>query len=75
MLLQDMRKVQKRRDREAALRAGLVTAAIYNVNRKRGTRSLKPTDFIKSEPAILTPEQMEAEMDRWAKSTNRRIEA
>lgn len=55
------------------LRAGLIAASIYNVNRKKGSRAFQPDDFIRKPPKLLSPEQMYREFSRWAKTTNQTI--
>ena len=56
------------REKAAVLRAGLVAATVYNVNRKKGNRAAKPSDYLRKEAVILSPGQMEREMDTWASS-------
>ncbi len=55
-------------DRAAALRAGLIAATILNVNRRKGTRVIQPTDFVRMPDDYLSPEQAVAVMDAWALS-------
>lgn len=55
-------------ERAKSLRAGLIAAAIYNVNLPRGSRKLKSTDFVSMPDDYLTPEMAQSEMDGWAKS-------
>jgi len=56
-------------DRGACLRAGLITAAIYNVNLKKGARRYKATDFVAMPDDYLTPEQAKTQLDAWARET------
>ena len=49
---------ESRREHSAALRAGLVASAIYNVNRKPGTRTLKPSDFVRERKGIEPVQQI-----------------
>lgn len=52
-------------------RAGMITAAIYNVNRKKGARPLKASDFYtERKTALLEPEDALEAMDSWAKAHN-----
>ena len=59
------------RDRQANLRAGLIAATIVNVNRKKGTRMLKPEDFLKSPREYMSVEEGTQFMDRWARGINK----
>lgn len=61
--------------RAAALRAGLVTAAIYNVHRRKGTRAYRAGDFLKQPTRILTPQELEQMLDGWSTSQNARKKA
>jgi hypothetical protein len=70
-LLGKMAEVHEAEERAAVLRAGLVAATVHNVHRRKGTRAAKPSDYLKKPPAILDPSQMEAEMDAWAKASNK----
>jgi hypothetical protein len=70
-----LRQIEKRRvseEKAAVLRSGLVAATVYNVHRKKGSRAAKPTDFIRQEARVLSPEEMERQMDAWARSVNRK---
>lgn len=61
------------RDRNATLRSALIAATIVNVHRKKGSRLIKPSDFIVEPPRpedFLTAEQAVSFMDRWAASQN-----
>jgi len=69
-LVKEIVAVEARRERSAALRAGLVASAIYNVHRKKGARTLKPTDFIRTEPKTLSPQAMREELIAWARDIN-----
>lgn len=75
VLVDEIGQREQALQRAAALRAGLVTSAIYNVNRKKGTAAYQPRDFVREEPKTLSPEQMRAAMDRWAGTVNRSHEA
>lgn len=59
------------RDRAANLRAGLVASAIYNVHRKKGSRVVKPSDFLKQPARYMSPKEAATFMDRWARGVNR----
>lgn len=74
-LLEEIGARERQRQKADSLRAGLIAAAIYNVNRKRGSRALTASDFVEEEPVILSAEQMEAEFARWAKAVNRTVKA
>lgn len=52
----------ERREQANYWRAGLVASAIYNVNRKKGKKALKPDDFIprRKRRRRQTPQQMAA---------------
>lgn len=73
-LLYQIGEREKRLQIAATERAGLVASMIYNVNRKRGRRALKPGDFVKRPPRVLTPEEWEQVTDSWMKATNRGLE-
>lgn len=45
-LLDQIVDLESRRERAAALRAGLVASAVYNVHRRKGAKALKPSDFV-----------------------------
>jgi hypothetical protein len=64
-----------RRDeaKAATLRAGLVAAAIYNVNRRKGAKPVKASDFVKEPPKPITADEMAAVFKSWAQSHNRRM--
>lgn len=66
---------ERQRERQAALRAGLVASAIYNVHRKRGQRALRPSDFVRGERKYMTVEEARRYMDAWAREHNKGIEA
>lgn len=55
---------------EAALRAGLIAASIYNTTPGRRGRALRPEDFVRMPPKIVTAKEMEAALDAWASSHN-----
>jgi hypothetical protein len=63
-----------RRDeaKAATLRAGLVAAAVYNVNRRKGAKPIKATDFVREPPRPITADEMAALFKGWARSYNRR---
>lgn len=65
-------KAKRWRAEQAAAnqRAGLITAAIYNVHRKKGKRPLQAKDFFKAPPKIVSPEEMEAALDSWLERHN-----
>lgn len=72
-----MKEYAERRndDQRAAIeRAGIVAAAVYNVNRKKGARWIKPSDFIATRPHEVTPEQFATLMKGWARSHNRTVQ-
>src|SRR6266576_1006183 len=56
-------------DRGACLRAGMITAAIYNVNLRKGQRRYRATDFVAMPDDYLTPEQAKTQLDAWARET------
>jgi hypothetical protein len=57
------------------LRAGLIAAAVYNVNRKKGARMLQASDFVVMPDDFLAPEDAASYMDAWAASQNSPIVA
>ena len=64
-----MAKLRTDDARAAALNAGLVAAAIYNVNRKKGAPAFEAQDFVSmGEADFMTPAQAQAHMDGWARS-------
>ena len=66
-----MAEAQEAKEKAAVLRAGLVAATVYNAHRKKSSRAAKPSDFLKKKAADLSPEQMEAELDAWARTANK----
>ena len=62
---------RKAEEKASVLRAGIIASTIYNVHRKKGTRAARPRDYLREDPGILSPEEMEMEMDAWARSTNK----
>jgi hypothetical protein len=56
----------------ATLRAGLVAAAIYNVNRRKGAKVIKPQDFVREPAKPVDPNQMAEVFKAWARAHNRR---
>ena len=74
-LLDALRERREGEAKAAVLRAGVVAAAIYNVNRKKGAPMVKPRDFLAEAPKALPPAALERAFDAWARDTNRRIEA
>lgn len=76
--LAEILKQKREQERAAYLRAGLVAATIVNVNRKRGSRMVQPSDFIRELPRdedFMDVEEAVAMMDRWAKTTNQLAQA
>lgn len=57
-------EAHERRERGAYWRAGLITAALINVHRDKGSRPAKPEDFVPRRQRQIrheqTPEQMAA---------------
>ncbi len=69
-------KARQRYERQANLRAGLVAATIINVHRKRGTRLVRPGDFLKvprTAAQYMSLEEGQKHMGRWAKKVNAHI--
>ena len=58
--------------RDANLRAGLVAATIYNVNRRKGTRMLKPSDFLTQPVRHMSVGEARTFMDQWAEGQNQK---
>lgn len=73
-LLYQIGEREKRLQIAATERAGLIASMVYNVNRRKGRRALKPSDFVKREPRRLTPEEWERELDGWMRATNKGLE-
>jgi hypothetical protein len=71
-LLEAIAERDAARERAANLRAGLVAAAVYNVHRRKGAQPIRPEDFLREEPKVLTPEEMEQMMDGWMLTHNAR---
>lgn len=77
-LLEELAEREARQERNAALRAGLVAAAIYNVHRRKGTQALKPEDFVRPERErvkILPAAEMAKRLQAWAEAHNKRVRA
>ena len=55
-------------NRQAILCAGLVAAAVYNVNRRQGARMIQPGDFLPEEVVIVSPERATALFTGFAQS-------
>jgi len=47
----------------------MITAAIYNVNLRKGQRRYRATDFVAMPDDYLTPEQAKTQLDAWARET------
>lgn len=65
------RKMEQERARY--MRAALVAATIVNVNRRKGSRLVRPSDFIRVRPRpedYMSPEQAAKFMMRWASEQN-----
>jgi len=52
--------------------AGMITAAVYNVNRKQGTKPFTPDDFLLRKPEVQAadPADLFAAFKRWAEGLN-----
>jgi len=77
-LLEKMAEKALAEEKAATLRAGLIAAAVYNVNRKKGSRPIKPQDFLarSANPVVeVEPEEMERLLDAWAGTVNKRFDA
>lgn len=57
----------------AALRAGLIASSNYNTapGRKPGSKTYKPSDFVRNKPKDLSPEEIRQELLGWARAVNR----
>lgn len=55
---------ERHRGEGDTLRAGLIASAIYNTNRKKGGKIVKPHDFLPKRQ--LTPEEQRQKMLAWA---------
>ena len=65
----------EQQERSAVLRAGLVASAVYNVHRKKGSKALRPEDFLRKKRKILSPEEFADVMSTWADTHNQKAEA
>lgn len=74
-LLEAMVEKAQAEGKAATLRAGLIAAAVYNVNRKKGAYFLQPKDFLDEPPVLLDPETMEIHLDAWARTANKEFKA
>lgn len=74
-MLAEIAEMLKEQRKHEALCAGLGASATYNVNRKKGARALKASDFVRGERRHMSPEQAARFMDRWAADINQRHEA
>lgn len=74
-LLDEIVERESRQERAASLRAGLVTSAIYNVNRKRGTAAYKPSDFVAKagKDRVLSPSDLAKAFDAFTEDHNRKV--
>jgi hypothetical protein len=66
---------QKIETRSADLRAGLVAATIHNVFRKKGSRPVRPIDFLQGPRRHMSVEDSKLVMDRWARSVSQGLPA
>ena len=70
-LMDDLVDIESRREKNAALRAGLVASAVYNVHRPKNMKALKASDFVKEEKkAELTAKQERDWWYAWAQDQN-----
>lgn len=63
-------------ERARLLRAALITSAIYNVNRKRGTPPIRPQDFIRRPPRkedYMSIEEGLKAMGDWVEHQNKKV--
>jgi hypothetical protein len=66
-------EIRRNEQKSATLRAGLVAASVYNVHRRKGTKPVKPQDFIKEGPQVVSAQVMAAAFKSWAGAHNRRL--
>jgi hypothetical protein len=76
LTIAEVNEVLKRKhesERAAYLRAGLIAATIINVNRRKGAKMVKPSDFIRERPRdedYMDATTAKKVMTQWAKQTN-----
>lgn len=73
--MEELGEREHRLQKAAALRAGLITAAIYNTAPSKSRRTWQASDFVRGERRHMSPEQAARFMDRWAADINQRHEA
>jgi hypothetical protein len=54
---------------------GLVAAAVYNVNSRKGARMIQPRDFLREPPKVVSPKQMFQALKSWADTANKQVAA
>lgn len=77
LLLTKRAEIEEARQKRDDMRAGLVAAAIYNVNRAKKTdRVWSPADFFRDDDShVVKPEVMEQRLLAWARRHNRAVDA
>lgn len=75
MILEQMSELEHARRKAEAYGFALMTAAVYNVHRKKGRPAFRPSDFIRKERRYMSVEEARSFMDRWAARQNERAEA
>lgn len=55
--------------------AGIPASMTFNVHRGKGTRPMKPEDFLPRKPTIVSPEEAFEMLAEWADTHNRSIRA
>lgn len=71
-----MEAIQKRQrfEREDSyMRAGIVASATINVHRRRGTRAVRPDDFVPKAPREVSRDQFKALLSGWAQQNNAKV--
>jgi hypothetical protein len=70
LLFEAFGRRQSQLARAETLRAGLIAAAIYNVNRRRGTPVITPEDFLPRDQVTVSPEVAVSMFREWAQGIN-----
>lgn len=75
-MLDKIRERERRRDRQANRRTGLIAAEMHNIwNREKGDPRVKPMDFWQEpgEPKRMTPEEARQHFTAWAEGRNQTV--
>lgn len=73
-LVEARNRIEMARERAKDRRAGLVAAAIYNVNRSRKTDKIyQPDDFFRHQGERVNPEEAQRMLTAWARRHNEAV--